>query len=664
MGKLENSEEWMLYSAADHLNTTARGLANDPLFQIKVNLEAGDKAASCAAFEMASKYLGFALQDLLCLDDPWESHYETTLKVYQTTVEVKLCQGHLAVGKSIGEEVLRKVKSADDKMPVQLALTHALGREEKHQESFDMSVATLRLLKEYPGGVVSMHASLTKDFLYVRRYFKKKSDEEVLALPLLKDKRKEYVMAFLSSSSYQAFYCGKMVPFLLAVLRMLRTSIKYGLCGQTAAAMTGYSLFCHNINDKAGAMRFSALAKKVLKLTNAKHLEALQLFVVTHHISGWKDMHEDALETYFEAYKSGMESGDFENGLLSRTASFHHEFVAGFPLKPLNDKFSDLVLKLQGYKIDAVLQMTLQQWFVVQHLTGTATSSFTDFEDPERRDSSNTYRLVYGYLARLQLGVYFGDYNFAETMAEKLAPIAQFDKSHSVNSLGLFFSSLAYAALARLYKKRSYLKKARKFCNQLASLCKAKGANSWHRCSLMEAHLKSLVGSNMSLAQSSYDEAIELALKTGHNQDAALGALLAAEHFLTVRDDLLNSHVLATARDLLVKNYLTKARDLFNEWGAAALVKHLEQVYEEYLDSVPTNVKRPAVMDLQNSIDFSNRKAAASRSGEENSVQKDDVSVLTDSSAVWKQSKAQVNPHTDLGVVPALESPDVNGNQK
>jgi hypothetical protein len=654
MGKNNNSEEWMLYAAADHLNATARNLGKDPLFQIKVNLEAGEKAATCAAFEMASNYLGFALQDLLRLGDPWESHYETTLKVYQTTVDVKLCQGHLAVGKSIGAEVLRRAKSPDDKLPVQLALTNALGREEKHKESFDMSVATLQLLKEYPRGALSIHSSLSRDLLYVRRYFRRKSDEEILRLPLMKDKRKEYVMAFLSSTSYQAFCCGNMVAFLLAVVKMLRISFKFGLCGKSAVAITGYCLFCSNINDREGAIRFSGLAKKILKLTKAKHLEALQLFVVAHWISGWKDMHEVVLDTYYQAFKSGMESGDFENGLLSRTASYHHEFVAGFPLKPLNEKFSELVLKLQGYKIDAVLQITLQQWFVIQHLTGTAASAFTDFEDPEKRDSSTTYRLMYGYLARLQLGVYFGDYNFAEKMAEKLAPIAEFDKSHSVNSLGLFFSSLAYTTLSRIHKKKSYAKKARKFCDQLSSLCKAKGANSWHRWVLMEAHLKSLGGNKSSSVQSSYDESIELALKIGHKQDAALAALLAGEHFLSTRDDVLKSDVLTKARDLLVTNYLTQARDLFNEWGATALAKHLEQKYGEYLDSARIDTSGPTVMDLQNAMNSRDIDTSdVSRS--ENSDPRDDISVLTGNSAVWKESKVFVNPHTDLGDFPALE---------
>eukprot|EP00980_Cylindrotheca_fusiformis_P027863 scaffold22560_cov135-Cylindrotheca_fusiformis.AAC.74 len=654
MGKEEKSEEWMLYAAADHLNATARVLGKDPLFQIKVNLEAGEKAASCAAFEMASKYLGFARQDLLLLGDPWESHYETTLKVYQTTVDVRLCQGHLEIGKSIGEEVLRKAKSSDDKMPVQLALAHALGREEKHKESLRMSVATLRLLNEYPAGALSIHANLTRDLLYVRRYFKKKSDEEVLSLPFMKNKRKEYIMAFLCSSSYQAFYCGNMVSFLYAILRMLRISIKHGLSGLSAVGLTGYCLFCNNINDKEGAMRFCGLAKKVQKMTNAKHLEALQLFVVAHWIGGWKDMHEDVLETYYEAYKSGMESGDFENGLLSRTASFHHEFVAGFDLKPLNAKFSDLVLKLQGYKIDAVLQMTLQQWFVVQHLIGTATSPFTDFEDPKTRDSSDTYRLVYGYLARLQLAVYFGDYDFAETMSEKLSPIAQFDKSHSVNSLGLFFSSVAYATLSRVYKKRAYAKKARKFLNQLTSLCKAKGANSWHRCSLMEAHLRAVVGSNASTARKGYDEAIVLALKTGHKQDAALGALLAAEHFLTFRGDSLSSHLFAKARDLIVRTYLRESRELFNEWGATKLVAHLEQKYGEYLDSAPANVDHPNVLNLEETVAPPDAGAEIDRD-RANYVQKDDISVLTDNSALWKHPNGLVNTHRDLDKEPVME---------
>lgn len=655
MGHSDGAEDWMLFAAVDHLNSVRSILEeddDDSLFLIKVNLEAGSRASSCAAFETASKYLGFALQDLLHMDDPWEEHYDVTLKVYQAIVDVKLCQGHLSVGKTIGEEVLKKARTDEDKIPTQLALTKALGREEKHKESFDMSVTTLQLLKEYPRRALSLHAGLVKDLMSVKRYFKKISDSDIENLPLMTNKKKEFIMEFLSSSAYQAFYCGNMTEFLVGTLRMIRITIKYGLCGQSGVAFTGYCLFCNNINDMEGATRFSGLAKKLLKKTKAKHLEGLQLFVVEHWINAWKNPHQDVLDTYEYAHKSAMETGDFENGLLSRTAGYYHEFAAGYPLAPLSEKFSSLVVVLKNYKIDAVCGMTLEQWFVVRYLMGSTTGSFTKYEVPRSGDSSDTYRLLYGLLARLQLAVYFGDYDFAEKMVEKLTPISDFDKSYSVNSLRLFFSSLACANLARKKKKKSYEAKARKFCNQLISMCKVKGSNSAHRCALMEAHLRSLGGRKSASVQSSYNNAIEEALRAGQKNDAGLAAQLAAEHFLSISDDILSSSILVQARDLLVKNYLTEARDLFQEWGAKALVKNLEKKYSKFIE--PSTSKSERTVVLEESLHDLDLIGTSDVSiAHDSDVKNDEVSVLTDTSA-WRKAKAQNNPHTSGGDFPSL----------
>ena len=126
MGKEDNGDKWMLYVAADHLNATHRDLGMDMDFPVKVNLEAGERAISCAAFETAAVYLGHALEELLRLPDPWKSHYDLTLKVYQRVVEVKLCQGQLQVGQEIGIKVLQKAKLVEDKLPVQLAISKRL----------------------------------------------------------------------------------------------------------------------------------------------------------------------------------------------------------------------------------------------------------------------------------------------------------------------------------------------------------------------------------------------------------------------------------------------------------------------------------------------------------------------------------------------------------
>jgi hypothetical protein len=582
MGLSDSGEDWMIFAAADHQNSNVCNLhtIDDKISTIKLNLEVGQRATRCVDYETASKYLGTARQILLLIQDPWTTYFDLSLRVHQAMAEVELCRGNFDFGRDIGYKVLEHAKSLEDMLPTQLALSKALGREKKHRESLAMSVSVLQNLQEYPKGILGLYLGLVKDFIFVKSYLKKKTDSELLGLPLMKDERKEAVMAFLLLNSYQGYACGKLLLFVVGTLRMLRISFKHGLCAQTGMAFTAYSLLCNNINDMEGAVRFSRLARQIIESTKAKHLEAIQLFVAVHFIFGWKDPHQEVIETFERAHKSGMETGDIENGLLSMTTCYHYEFVSGYSLGPLDAKFARLVEKLKTYNLDSVLVKTIEQWLVVQYLTGSATSPL-DFTELEKLDSVEPWRLLYGYLGRLQLGVYFGDYKFAERIVRKLAPISKFCKSFSTNSLRLFFSSLTYASLARETRKKSHILKARKYLKQLRTFCKIKGMNSWHRCLVMEAHIKSWDKKMKDLSvQLVYDHAIMAAIKANHCQDAALAAQLAGEHFLSMVD-----HSSESDRRRLVRKYLTQARELYRRWGAAAQVERMEKKYAGYLES-------------------------------------------------------------------------------
>jgi hypothetical protein len=587
MGLSDSGEDWMIFAAADHQNANVFNLhtLDDKISTIKLNLEVGQRATRCAAYETASKYLGTARQILLVIQDPWTTYFDLSLRVHQAMAEVELCRGNFDFGRDIGSKVLEHAKSLDDMIPTQMALSKAFGREKKHREALAMSVSVLQKLQEYPKGNVGLYLGLVKDFMFVKSYLQKKTDSELLGFPLMKNERKEAAMAFLLLSSYQGYACGKEILFVVGTLRMLRITFKHGLCAQSGMAFTGYSLLCNNINDMEGAVRFSRLSRQIIESTKAKHLESMQLFVAAQFIMAGKDPHQEVIETFERAHKCGMETGDIENGLLSMTTCYHYEFVSGYSLGPLDAKFARVVEKLKTYNLNSVLVKTIEQWLVVQYLTGSATSplDFTELEKlgPESFDSADPYPLLYGYLSRLQLGVYFGDYKFAEKIVRKLAPLSKFCKCFPINSLRLFFSSLTYASLARETRKKSHILKARKYLKQLRTFCKIKGMCSWHRCVVMEAHLKSWGKKMKDLsAQLVYDHAIMAAVKANHHQDAALAAQLAGEHFLSMVD-----HSPESDRRRLGRKYLTQAREFYRRWGAAAQVERMEKKYAGHLES-------------------------------------------------------------------------------
>jgi hypothetical protein len=139
------------------------------------------------------------------------------------------------------------------------------------------------------------------------------------------------------------------------------------------------------------------------------------------------------------------------------------------------------------------------------------------------------YSLQYkGYLCRLELAVYFESFEFAETMAEKTLEVDS-DKSFSTNSLRLFFSGLTYASLVprtkhRRFRRNQYCRKARRCYQELKSLFDIKGLNSWHRCMVLEAHLKGMDGGKEeSRVEATYDRAVQCALRSHHISRCCLG---------------------------------------------------------------------------------------------------------------------------------------------
>jgi predicted ATPase len=253
-------DDWMLYVAADHLNATADQVRDTlgEMFLIQLNLELGERAAGVAAYEIASKYLHLARECLLrgVITDPWDTEYETTLQIYRCLVDVELCQGNFEVGSGLGKSVLQYARTVEDKLPTHIAMVKALRRERKHKSSFDLSVKALRGLKEYPRGLVGVHTCLVKDFLYVKRYFKKHSNDTILKLPFMMDDRLIQTMELLGLTGYQAFQCDKKSQFLAAALRMLRLTLQHGLCGHSGVAVMAWTLVLDSLNDMEGVARF------------------------------------------------------------------------------------------------------------------------------------------------------------------------------------------------------------------------------------------------------------------------------------------------------------------------------------------------------------------------------------------------------------------------
>jgi len=254
-----SSEDWILFSAVDHLNATSLQLkSDDPTFLIKLNLQVAERASLVAAYQSATKYLGIARQSLSVMKNPWEKYYDIMLRVYQGTVDAEMCLGNFEVGMAVGKTLLSWAMSLwamslEDKLPTYLAICRAFGQREQHKAAYDLSVDILHMMGAIPSGGIRIKMTLVKDLVYAKRFFARHSDADILAIPMLKDKRLKMIIDLWSVAGKHAYYCGETFDFLSAIFRGLVLSLRKGLAPSSGFALMGYCLICNALDDMKGA---------------------------------------------------------------------------------------------------------------------------------------------------------------------------------------------------------------------------------------------------------------------------------------------------------------------------------------------------------------------------------------------------------------------------
>ena len=582
LGSLPDSgEDWMLFVAADHLNSIHDAKPNssshqlDPLILARLNLEVGDKATKIAAFSQASGYLQRGVELLKQMPSCWQDHYDLSLQLYRNLSDVKLFQGNFDEGNKFGQDLLENANSLKDRIPTHISLAQAAARQRKYTESVKLYQDALKMMGQYPKRKI---ACMVKDYFAVKRFLRKNSDDDILILPMMTDETQLMTMSMFAELGLDAFTCGDRVEFMFATLRQLRISFAHGLCGDTANGLAYFSLALFgNMGDPEGGRRLSSLSCKVCELTNAKGVETSVVFIRNYFIDGWDQPHADVIASYQRAFKIGMEAGNLRWAFLNLWQASVHAFLAGFPLGPLVEATQAMkdwafLYKFEAFEIDVILLPML-------HLTGRADTPL-NFEElakfgpkADYPRSSQTYRLLDGYGGRLKLAIWFGEYSFAETMVAKLKEVPSPDASYQFITSRTYYSGLMASGMARQTGKKKYRSKAKKFAKEMKQLVRAKGINSLHRQLLMEAELVDSNKANEEKGKAKYDQAIAAAFTAGNLSDAGLACELAGEFLLRI------------GNTTTCRQYFTRSRSRYVHWGATVKVDHLDVKRGSYMDS-------------------------------------------------------------------------------
>jgi predicted ATPase len=567
-------QDWMLFIAADHLNSCTNH-GQDSLFLAKLNLSCGVKAVAVAAYVPASVYLRLALKSLQQLDDHWESHYSLSLRLFRSICDIELCLGKFDSGNHLGQEAISHAKNLQDRLPTFLSLAISKGKQHRHAEAVELCQVALLELGATPKRCHALH--MLKDHQIVKRLLKKHSDSDILLFSKLKNEKKLAAVGFLSECALRAYSCGDLVESMFCTLRLLRITFKFGLSGASATAFANYGAFLGGqCGDHDGGLRMTRLARQVLDRTSdSKPHKAATLMVCGFYIEAWSCPRDKVLDTGQQAHLAGMQCGNLELGFVSWVFCNLFAFHAGYPLDPIERTGQEILEQSQLYNVDNVRISFLEMRRPIRYLLGRVDEplDWAELEAfavaVEHGNSSEKYLLIFGYLGRLELGVFFGQLEFAARISDLLQPHLTHDSSYTIVSRNVFLSGLTFSGLARKTLSRKHLSRAAAFAKQMTSMSRTRGLNVLHKSLLMKADLLASQSKNIDKVVAAYDEAIYTAVKIGYTNDAALGSEIAGEFFLSIGK-------LTRARQ-----YLHQARDLYHEvsipfcWACVAAKKRL-----------------------------------------------------------------------------------------
>ncbi|MBA3534772.1 MAG: AAA family ATPase [Ardenticatenales bacterium] len=565
-----SDQEEHLFEIVDHLNTGQHLLSDSAEREqlTHLNLRAGQKAKSSAAYEPAAQYIQMALS--LLPPGHWQSHYDLSLSLYKVAAEIAFLRGEFEQMTVVAQEVLRHARTTLDQVPFRELLIQATVVARKLEESLKQSSEALSLL-----GMVTLPHKPTLfqvivAFLHTRFLLGRRSPEALLSLPPMTDPHARATMRLLVAASGPAYSSN---PQLLAIIvsQMVQLSLKYGNARSSAYGYAGYGLLlCAQGNIQLG-YDFGQLARALTEQKEMKELRGKTLWVVSGFLQHWKT-HLRQLDMVGN-HQACLEEGDFLFAGFAAGSQVRQLFLIGYPLAQTLAQAEEYAMSLrrQHQSVGLINLQIIQQ--ILFGLLGEP-SPFDEEETlrqvEQAQDRTNLSLIHHG---KTLLNYHFGNYEAAAAHAlisgkyvQGLAASMYLPAFYLYHSLAL----LARSPDAAPADQKHFLKQVAANQKKLAAWAKHGPMNCLHKYELVEAERARLRGDHAQVI-THYQRAIELAHETDYPQEEALA------------NERAGSYYLERGMVHVAEGYLRDARQGYVVWGANAKVRWMEQQYATLL---------------------------------------------------------------------------------
>ncbi len=581
-----------IFNLVNHLNlgkglivqdNQAKGLA-------ELNLQAGQKALTATAYKSAIRYGKIGLS--LLGENSWHKSYKSTLKLHELVIESTCLRGDFNQGLELIKEVQIQAKAILDIIEVSKIKIQAYISQNLLSEAIDTALEILSML-----GINFSRNPQKSDIQEAIKITQTNlanvdNIEELANLPKMTDAKSlgaMKILATVASATYSA--CPSLLP--LVICKQVDLSIQHGNSELSAFAYATYGLIlCGIVRDITTGGIFGQLALSLIqkRKNSGKANQAKIFLVVNSFIKPWQEHIKETLLPLDLAYKSGVETGDFDFAARSLLVHSYHSYFLGKELSEVEQVMSKASQNIKKIKQETALARNeLYRQAVLNLMTSSMDKKELPYQLigaayneknmlPLHQDSSDRYGIFNLYLHKLILAYLWQDYQVAKDNVTLAMDYVQ-SAAGSLNiAIFYFYYSLTLLAWARdksdlvieksLWQVEQNQEKMKYWSDYAPT-------NYQHKSDLVDAEKYRLLGDKLA-AMEAYDSSIIGSQKSAYLNEEALGNELAAQFYFS------------WDKEKIAQAYLTDAYYCYLRWGAQAKVEHLQKNYPQLLRNLNT----------------------------------------------------------------------------
>ncbi len=552
----------------------------------RLNLRAGQRAKTSAAYEPALEYLNAGIP--LMGEDGWRDDYDLTAALHIHAMEAAFLTSRWDEMERLGSVILTNAASVLDQAKVYEIRIRACYALHRLSEAVEMAREILRKMGVvFPAKPSKAHALV--GLIRLRYALRGRSVEALVDLPEMTDPVYLTITRILATVAAAAY---AVVPELLPliVFKLVDLSLRFG---NGPSAPFGYStlaiILCGPVGQTDEGYRFGKMSLELSDELGARDAKPGAACVFNFFARPWKEHLRDCIEPLLHTYHAGLDAGDVQYAAHARFGYSLFSFWAGKELNGVYEGMAATHDAMSQLNQDTLLHSLGRTHQAVANLLGHAQypcrlvgEHYDSVECLPRFIEAREFMALFGiYFYEMFLCYVFEEYETAVVRAESARTCLD-----SVR--GMIFVPLFqfYESLARLARCRAQSSAERKAAiagvgsNQKKMMRWARVApmNSLHKYYLVEAELYRVKG-KITRALEHYEQAIALARRNRYLHDEAL-AYECAAGFFQEHDRL-----------LIAKAYMSEARYRYEAWGASAKVQLLEERHGHLL-STPSRGKQ------------------------------------------------------------------------